>query len=42
MKNLINIKRKDNITFGILFFILYKDDQNKDLLKNYKNKYEPD
>jgi hypothetical protein len=23
MKNLINIKRKDNITFGILFFILF-------------------
>ena len=23
MKNLINIRRKDNITFGILFFILF-------------------
>ena len=23
MKNLINIKRKDNITFGILFFIFF-------------------
>ena len=23
MKNLINIKRKDNITFGILFFFLF-------------------
>ena len=23
MKNLINVKRKDNITFGILFFILF-------------------
>ena len=23
MKNLINIKRKDNITFGILFFVLF-------------------
>ena len=23
MKNLINIKRKDNFTFGILFFILF-------------------
>ena len=23
MKNLINIKRKDNISFGILFFILF-------------------
>jgi hypothetical protein len=23
MKNLISIKRKDNITFGILFFILF-------------------
>ena len=23
MKNLINIKRKDNITFGILFFVFF-------------------
>ena len=23
MKNLINVKRKDNITFGLLFFILF-------------------
>ena len=39
LKKFVNIRYNDNIAFGIIFFILYKENQNKNLFKDYKSKY---